>query len=88
VGEGEPGHLLGSNGSVAACNIMSRTAKFLNVLEKYLSPLPEYSFGRRSSPPLKTLWYSNVLVELFQVEKPAYLSKSANLFTTSVSNLN
>jgi len=46
VGEGEPGHLLGSDGSVAACNRISRTAKFLNVLEKYLSPVPEYLFGR------------------------------------------
>ena len=68
MGEGEPGHLLGSNGSVAACNKISRTAKFLNVLEKYLSPVPEYLFGRRSSRALKALWYSNVLVELFQVE--------------------
>jgi hypothetical protein len=67
VGEGEPGHLLGSIGSVAVCNRISRTAKFLNVLDKYVSSVPEYLFGRRSLPPLKTLWYSNVLVELFRV---------------------
>jgi len=47
VGEGEPGIFLGSNGSFAACNRISRTFKFLNVLEKYLSPVPEYLFGRR-----------------------------------------
>jgi hypothetical protein len=34
------------------------------------------------------MWYSNVLVELFQVENSAYLNKRANLYTTAARALN
>ena len=69
-GWGEPGILLGNSGSVAAC---SRKRGQLNYYKRPGEVIVSYLKTLISKEVLKTfhrfiMWYSDILIELFQVE--------------------
>ena len=66
-GWGESGCLLGCHGSAATC-IRKRGHKLLSGLEIYLSPSSRIFFWQKVLYKQLTMWYSNVLIELFQTE--------------------